>query len=359
MRGRHRNRAAREAERGLDQARPGQSAVLVPERVEPGRNARHPARADADRVVHELRAERNVQLQREPPLAARRRARGRRRSSRGSARGPWPRRSRSRAHLRGGPSSPSRRRTRRGSRRPRRRPRSRRPRGSPRPPPQSQDGRQRLRALHGRKSKGPPAATAPHYYLPTRRAVRAAEFASPVPILGECVPPRSYACILLLVLVAAGCGGSKKQSVFDTAGKCPPVASAASAGNAQIDAKALGGRYAKLIVIQAKDKSNGAPVHGGNVTIHADDDVPGLDARCTRRSCRRPRRAPTRPAIRWSCPASGPSTSSSATRTATPRPRRSPSRSRPRAPSCYPRSRPQSRPCAALPAAGLECGLAT
>jgi len=75
--------------------------------------------------------------------------------------------------------------------------------------------------------------------------------------------------VLLLALVAAGCGGSKKASVFDTAGKCPPPASTASAGNAQIDARALGGRYAKLIVIHAKDKSDGAPVHGGNVTIHA------------------------------------------------------------------------------------------
>ena len=63
MRGGHRDRTAREAERGLDQARPGQSAVLVPERVEPCRNSRHAARADSDRVVHELRAERNVQLQ--------------------------------------------------------------------------------------------------------------------------------------------------------------------------------------------------------------------------------------------------------------------------------------------------------
>lgn len=75
--------------------------------------------------------------------------------------------------------------------------------------------------------------------------------------------------VLLLALGASGCGGSKKPSLFQTAGKCPPAASAASAGNAQIDARALGRRYAKLIVIQAKDKSNGAPVHGGNVTIHA------------------------------------------------------------------------------------------
>jgi len=82
--------------------------------------------------------------------------------------------------------------------------------------------------------------------------------------------------LLLLALSAAGCSGSKKTSVFDTAGKCPPPASTASAGNAQLDAKALGGRYAKLIVIRAKDKSNGAPVRGGRVTIHAEMTCPHL-----------------------------------------------------------------------------------
>ncbi len=63
MGGRHRDRSARKPERRLDEARPGQSAVLVPERVEPCRNSGHPARADSDRVVDELRAERNVQLE--------------------------------------------------------------------------------------------------------------------------------------------------------------------------------------------------------------------------------------------------------------------------------------------------------
>jgi hypothetical protein len=92
-----------------------------------------------------------------------------------------------------------------------------------------------------------------------------------------------YACTLLLVFFLAGCGGSKKASVFDTVGKCPPVASAASAGNAQIDAKALGGRYAKLIVIQAKDKSSGTPVHGGNVTIHATMTCPDSMALYTKK----------------------------------------------------------------------------
>ena len=82
------------------------------------------------------------------------------------------------------------------------------------------------------------------------------------------------ATVLLAVLTAAGCSDKKKSSVFDTAGKCPPPISTASAGNAQISAQALGRRYAKLIVVQAKEKSNGAPLRGGKVTIQAEMTCP-------------------------------------------------------------------------------------
>jgi YtkA-like len=88
------------------------------------------------------------------------------------------------------------------------------------------------------------------------------------------VRPAIVAAVLLLALSAAGCGGSKKKSGFGDAGECPPPASTASAGNAQISAKAVGGRYAKLIVIRAKEKSNGAPVHQGKVTVHAEMTCP-------------------------------------------------------------------------------------
>ena len=82
--------------------------------------------------------------------------------------------------------------------------------------------------------------------------------------------------VLLVTLAVAGCGGKKKASVFKTVGKCPPAAAAASAGNAELDAQARGGRYAKVIVIHAKEKSNGAPVHGGDITIQASMACPDV-----------------------------------------------------------------------------------
>ena len=218
MCGRHRDRTAREAERGLDQARPGQSAVLVPERVEPCRNSRHPARADSDRVVHELRAERNVQLQErhlsrlgaeprdgdeavEVPRAARRRVEV----------DPVPASEQARHH---------RLRDARGE--------GRGNRGVGRASAVLEDFRARLRSRrmaggdarsHDGKGKGPPAATAPcttTYPLSgTARRRRAS-----VPILGG-MRPATYACTLLMVLFLAGCHGSKKKSLFGAAGRVP------------------------------------------------------------------------------------------------------------------------------------------
>ena len=83
VRRRHRRRRAREPQRRLDEPRPRQPPVRAPERVEPGRHARHGARRRADRVVDELLAERH----RAAP-SARPRPTARRRSSRGCARCP-------------------------------------------------------------------------------------------------------------------------------------------------------------------------------------------------------------------------------------------------------------------------------
>ena len=77
------------------------------------------------------------------------------------------------------------------------------------------------------------------------------------------------ATVVLVGLTAGGCGGKKKKDTIFGTDQCPAPASTASAGNAQINAKATGGRYSKVVVVHAKEKSDGAPIHGGNVTIHA------------------------------------------------------------------------------------------
>lgn len=80
--------------------------------------------------------------------------------------------------------------------------------------------------------------------------------------------PAIVAAALLAMLTSTGCGGSKKASVFDTSGKCAQ-ASTASAGTAQISARAAGKGYAKLVVIHATEKASGQPVHG-RVSIRAE-----------------------------------------------------------------------------------------
>jgi len=62
VRRRHRDTAARERERRLDQSLPREPSVRLPDRSEPRGDARHRARRGADRVVHELRAERHVEM---------------------------------------------------------------------------------------------------------------------------------------------------------------------------------------------------------------------------------------------------------------------------------------------------------
>ena len=62
VRRRHRDAVAREPQRRLDEPRPRQPAVRVPQLAEPGGHARHRARRGADRVVHELRAERHLEV---------------------------------------------------------------------------------------------------------------------------------------------------------------------------------------------------------------------------------------------------------------------------------------------------------
>jgi YtkA-like protein len=85
--------------------------------------------------------------------------------------------------------------------------------------------------------------------------------------------PAVFVVALLLAVSAAGCHGGKKKA-FGGAGDCPPPASTASAGSAQINAKAIGKGFAKLVVIRAADKASGTPVHKGKVTVRAEMSCP-------------------------------------------------------------------------------------
>lgn len=86
---------------------------------------------------------------------------------------------------------------------------------------------------------------------------------------------RPVICGALILLVASGCGGKKDTTKsFGGAGDCPAPISTASAGNAQVSVKALGGRSAKLIVVRAKEKSDGIPLRDGTVTVQAEMTCP-------------------------------------------------------------------------------------
>jgi hypothetical protein len=85
---------------------------------------------------------------------------------------------------------------------------------------------------------------------------------------------RPAICAALLLLAASGCSGKKDKKSFGVIGDCPKPISTTSAGNAQISARALGGRYAKLVVVHAKEKSNGTPLRDGKVTIQAEMTCP-------------------------------------------------------------------------------------
>ena len=55
---------------------------------------------------------------------------------------------------------------------------------------------------------------------------------------------------------------------------CTPEQASPAAGNANVDARALGRGYAKQIVIRVTDKKSGAPVHGAQVSVQGTMDCP-------------------------------------------------------------------------------------
>jgi hypothetical protein len=85
---------------------------------------------------------------------------------------------------------------------------------------------------------------------------------------------RPVICGALVLIAASGCGGKKTKDSLSDAAECPAPISTASAGNAQVSAQATGGRLQTLGVVHAKEKSSGAPVKGGTVTIQAEMTCP-------------------------------------------------------------------------------------
>jgi hypothetical protein len=82
---------------------------------------------------------------------------------------------------------------------------------------------------------------------------------------------RPVICGALILLAASGCSGKKDKNTLP---ECPKPPSTASAGNARISARTSGGPYAKLVVVHAKEKSNGSPVKGAKITLHAEMSCP-------------------------------------------------------------------------------------
>jgi len=55
---------------------------------------------------------------------------------------------------------------------------------------------------------------------------------------------------------------------------CTPGQGSPAAGNANVDARALGKGYLKKVLIRVTDKKSGAPLHGAQVRVNATMDCP-------------------------------------------------------------------------------------
>jgi hypothetical protein len=79
---------------------------------------------------------------------------------------------------------------------------------------------------------------------------------------------------LLVVLGFAFFGGGGSSDTDATSEPCRPPEAAPTAGNANVQAKALGKGYARHIVIRVTDKESGEPVHGAKVSVQGTMDCP-------------------------------------------------------------------------------------
>ena len=132
-----------------------------------------------------------------------------------------------------------------------------------------------------------------------------------------------------------------------------------AAGNANVDGRALGKGYARQIVIRVTDKQSGAPVHGAKVSVQGTMDCPHFMPLYQKNL-----RETADGHLQGRLPADHAGALDLQRRRSQQAERLDDrfvpghaQRSAAEQACCYPRARPQSRPCAALPAAGLDCGL--
>ena len=79
---------------------------------------------------------------------------------------------------------------------------------------------------------------------------------------------------LLVVLGFAFLGGGDNSGTEATSEPCRPPEVAPVAGNANVDAHALGKGYTREVVIRVTDKQSGEPVHGAKVSVQGTMDCP-------------------------------------------------------------------------------------
>jgi YtkA-like len=88
-------------------------------------------------------------------------------------------------------------------------------------------------------------------------------------VIGGVVAFLGLLTVLGFVLFNTGEGGSDLLSQG-----CTPELASPTAGNANVDARALGNSYAKRLVIRVTDKQSGSPVHGAKVNVRGIMDCP-------------------------------------------------------------------------------------
>ena len=89
-------------------------------------------------------------------------------------------------------------------------------------------------------------------------------------VIGGAVVVAGLAVVLGFAFFSGGDGGSSNAATE----VCKPEEIGPSAGNANVEGRALGKGYARQIVIRVTDKQSGTPVHGAKVSVQGTMDCP-------------------------------------------------------------------------------------